>query len=274
MKEPVRPVAPLLDVRPSAAFLDLHRTCAVNIPLEELAARAYELPPRETAVMIYDDNPVRARWAKSRLVARERCVAAVAHGREWLRAGPVESGPSRNCLWQPHKLLVEALDVLRAAWGDLRGRRALDVACGAGRDAVYLALAGMDVDAWDILPDALAQCDALSARNHVAVHTKRVDVERQADPLGGEQYDLICCFNFLHRPLMPAMAEAVRPGGFIVYETFVDPQREQFGKPSREQHVLRRGELPTFFNGWEQYVYRETLAGPRRFAASLIARKP
>jgi hypothetical protein len=90
----------------------------------------------------------------------------------------------------------------------------------------------------------------------------------------GGPFDMICCFNFLHRPLMPAIAEAVRRGGLVVYETFVHPQGEMFGRPTREAHLLRAGELPGFFAAWELLVLREGLTGPRRFAASLIARKP
>ncbi len=73
---------------------------------------------------------------------------------------------------------------------------------------------------------------------------------------------------------MPQIVEGVRPGGLVVYETFVDPQRQQFGKPSRETHVLKSGELPKWFTGWEILASREGLSGPRRYAAGLIARKP
>lgn len=267
---------PILDVRPAASFERSHRVGAVNIPLEELAHRIHELPPRSVAVTIFDEHPTRARWAASRLRARERAVAAVHHGLSWLADGPTESGRPRSRLWQPHALLIELVELIRRDGflqlsGDSRPR-ALDIACGAGRDAVFLAMSGFHVEAWDILPDALAQVDDLARRCGVRIHTLQRDVEREP-AIAENAYDLVCCFNFLHRPLLPRIAAAVRPGGLVVYETFVEPQRETFGKPSRASHVLATGELARAFEDWEILVSREGLAGPRRYAASLIARK-
>lgn len=276
MSAPGEATPVMLDVRPGAAFEALHRAGSANIPLEELARRIHELPPRDVPLTIFDESRTRARWAASRLRARERVVAAVHHGAAWLGEGPTEGGPSRVRLWRPHGLLFELIELIRRdGWLQLGGGarpRALDIACGAGRDAVYLALMGFDVEAWDILPDALAMADELAARNGAAIKTARRDVEREPD-LGEPAYDLICCFNFLHRPLLPRIAAAIRPGGLVAYETFVEPQREKFGKPSRAAHVLAPGELAAAFADWEILVSREGLTGPRRYAASLIARK-
>lgn len=267
----------ILDVRPAEAFERSHRAGAVNIPLEELARRIHELPPRSVAVTIFDEHPTRARWAASRLCARERAIAAVHHGFSWLADGPTETGPSRSRLWQPHALLIELVELIRRdGLVQLAGNprpRALDIACGAGRDAVFLAINGFHVEAWDILPDALALADDLARRSGANIHTLQRDVEREG-AIDENAYDLVCCFNFLHRPLLPHIAAAVRPGGIVVYETFVEPQRETFGKPSRASHVLAPGELARAFADWEILVSRQGLAGPRRYAASLIARKP
>jgi 2-polyprenyl-3-methyl-5-hydroxy-6-metoxy-1,4-benzoquinol methylase len=176
-------------------------------------------------------------------------------------------------LWQPHELLVEALGHARRLWHGLDGRRVLDIACGSGRDAVFLALSGLTVEAWDVLPDAIALCSELAERQGVVVETQCRDVEADTT-IAKARYDLVTCFNFLHRPLMPSIASALRPGGLIVYETFVHPQRALFGRPRQDAHLLRPGELRTWFEGWEIQVLREALTGPRRFAASLVARKP
>jgi len=263
----------LLDVRPAAEFEKAHRRGAVNIPLEELAGRMHELPPRDETVRVYDADSSRVRRAASLLVARERAVKEIHHGVQWLRDGAIESGPSRARLWRPHDLVMEAVAKARAAWGGLEGRRALDIACGSGRDAVFMGMEGLQVEGWDVLPDALERCRDLARRNGVEVATRCVDLE--AGPLRlAESFDLICCFRYLHRPLMPTLREAVRPGGLLVYETFVDPQREVFGKPSRESHVLRPGELLSWFDGWDVQVWREGLAASKRFVASLVARRP
>ena len=263
----------VLDVRSAEDFQRLHRPDSVNIPLEELARRIHELPPRDVPLTVYDADARRARWARSRLQARKRIVEEVIHGDAWLETARTETGPSLRHLWQPHSLLVEAVGLAGETWPSLAGRRLLDVACGTGRDAVFLATAGFQVEAWDVLPDALERCADLAKRNGVTVSTLCRNVE--TDPtITPESWDVVSCFNFLHRPLVPILAEAVKRGGLIVYETFVHPHRERFGKPSREAHELRPGELRSWFDGWQVLISREGRTGPRRIAASLAARKP
>jgi len=279
----------LLDVRRESDYLRGHHPLAANIPLEELASRIHELPRPYEPLTIFDTSDVRAEKAAADLVARGREDIRIVHGEEWLHTGPVVSGPATVRLWRPHDLLIEALSSEPLA--DARGRaregpshgeaiaggnarlRALDIACGTGRDAVHLALSGYDVDAIDVLPDAIDRCRDLARRNGVSVNAMVRDIERDID-LGDNAYDLICVFNFLHRPLMPAIVQAVRPGGRVVYETFLKGQRERFGKPRSDNHLLLPGELRSHFEGWGLLVDHEGLAGPRRWAASLIARKP
>lgn len=256
----------LLDVRSEALFLQSHHPLAANIPLDQLAARVHELPRRHLPLLVFDDHPVRARWACSRLRAR---------GFE--SVGPFDSprhdwivGPARVRLWQPHALLERAAEWIQPAPGlDL----ALDLACGTGRDAVHLALSGWRVHAWDILPDALDRAADLARRYGVTLATRRVDVERTAWA-DDDAFDLVTVFNFLHRPLLPILRRMVRPGGCLVYETFVDPQRERFGKPRRLEYSLRPDELRRCFADWSILHYAEQLTGPRRMAAGLIARRP
>jgi len=263
----------ILDVRPAADFERRHRAGTANIPLEELARRIHELPDRDRPLIVYDPHPVRARWAASRLRARGRRDIAIRHGDAWLAEGSVEHGPSRVRLWTPHALLARAVEIDRPARADRSGATAVDVACGNGRDAVFLALSGYRTTAIDHMPDALERCRDLAARNGVCVTTACRDVE--ADPgLAADAFDLVCVFNFLHRPLLQALARTVRPGGLIVYETFVEPQRERYGKPRRAQFVLRPGELRAAFAGFEILSSSEGPIRRRRIVASLIARKP
>ena len=271
----------ILDVRPEAAFETCHRLGAVNIPLESLTIRIHELPPRERRLTIFDTCRTRASWARSRLRTRGRSKIDVVYGESWLAAGPTAGGPSHDRLWEPHGLLIEGVEAARRLWGVVEGRMALDIACGSGRDAVFLASSGFEVEAWDVLPDALERCRDLARRCGTEVRTVCCDVERDtasravsAPDIKAPQYDLICCFNFLHRPLLPSILGGVRDGGLVVYETFVHPQREMFGKPRKDAHLLKPGELRGYFRGWDVLTCREGLADPRRQVASLIARKP
>ena len=102
-----------------------------------------------------------------------------------------------------------------------------------------------------------------------------VDFEQGgAEPLSGKQFDAILVFNYLHRPLMKSIKQAVKPGGLILYETFTVDQ-PRFGKPTNPDYLLQQGELSACFSDWKILVYREGERGdPICAKASLIAQKP
>ena len=123
------------------------------------------------------------------------------------------------------------------------GGTALDVACGSGRHALWLAGKGFHVHAIDRNPDAIAGVLAASRRLNLKVNADVVDLETDPLPdLGERKYDLVVCFNYLHRPLLPALREALKPGGRIFYETFTTRQAER-GHPRNPAFLLRDGEL-------------------------------
>lgn len=267
----------ILDVRRVVDFERAHHPSAANIPLEELDGRAHELPPRGVSILVYDDDPVRAAAARDALAAAGRGPVSVStQGRRdgpWPGAEAWTSGPSAVRLWRPHPLLSEALTLTAPRSAGPTPPRALDAACGSGREAVTLALAGFVVDAWDILPDALERCDDLARRNRVRVFAQCRDLERRAGP-EADAYDLVCVFNYLHRPLLPALFASVRCGGLLVYETFLVAQRDRYGKPRGEAHLLRPGELREAVpDGWKTIVYREGESTPGRITAALIAQR-
>jgi SAM-dependent methyltransferase len=111
----------------------------------------------------------------------------------------------------------------------------LDVACGSGRNAIYLATHGYRVRAIDRDAHALASLPS-------AIETAVVDLERGAVALGSRCYSAVVVFNYLHRPLMPAIVDAVAPGGVLIYETFTTAQAAR-GRPSNPDFLLRPGEL-------------------------------
>jgi SAM-dependent methyltransferase len=96
--------------------------------------------------------------------------------------------------------------------------RALDLACGLGANAVYLAEGGFEVEAFDWSFEALRKLRAAAREKRLRVKAMACDVTRF--PLPRERYDLLLCFRFLDRSLWPSMVEAVRPGGALVVSTF------------------------------------------------------
>jgi SAM-dependent methyltransferase len=122
------------------------------------------------------------------------------------------------------------------------GGTVLDLACGAGRHARFLAGRGHAVVAVDRDAGALARLEGVPG-----VTTACADLEGGPWPLPGRTFDAVVVANYLHRPLFPAIREALSPdGGVLVYETFLRGQ-ERLGKPANPHFLLEDGELLAAF---------------------------
>ena len=118
--------------------------------------------------------------------------------------------------------------------------RVLDIAAGAGRHARLLLDMGFQVVAVD------RNVEALRRFAGERCEIREIDLETGAQwPLGGD-YDGIIVTNYLHRPLLPAIASALAAGGVLIYETFA-AGNERFGRPSNPNFLLRPGELLELF---------------------------
>src|SRR5262245_46727258 len=138
---------------------------------------------------------------------------------------------------EPARWLIENVDRIPPA------RVVLDVAAGRGRHALHLAAAGWRVHAVDRDGDALAALRESAHGLSGSVTTEVLDLETDPPPsLGVERYGAVLVFNYLHRPLMPAIVAAVAPGGALIYETFTVGQAAR-GRPTNPAHLLRDGEL-------------------------------
>jgi len=261
----------ILDVRAEEDFLAGHAPGAVNIPAPELARRAHELPPKGAAISLFDDDPARLAIVSERLRERGYVVEET-----WLGLADLdERGPSRARLWQPSPFLVEALERIGALAGAAPPRgRALDLACGCGREAVWLALAGYEVEAIDALPDALERAEDLARRSGARLTTIRQDLKR-SPALPPARYDLVTVLRFLHRPLLPAIRESVAPGGFVVYEAFHRRDAAKGRRRLKDDHTLEDGELAAAFAGCEALIARDGVErGGRTFSQFLGRRRP
>lgn len=118
------------------------------------------------------------------------------------------------------------------------GGACLDVACGRGRHARFLRSRGHPVTAVDRDIGGLAVLAVDPAVEIVAA-----DLEDGSPwPLPGRRFAAIVVANYLHRPLFPALLDALAPGGILLYETFMRGH-ERFGRPSNPDFLLRDGEL-------------------------------
>jgi SAM-dependent methyltransferase len=116
------------------------------------------------------------------------------------------------------------------------GGRVLDLAAGTGRHTRLLLDMGFTVTSVDRDIAPLAE----AARRGCDV--RALDLETGAEWPLGDGYDGIVVTNYLHRPLLPAIAVALAPGGVVVYETFA-LGNERLGRPTNPDFLLRAGEL-------------------------------
>jgi tellurite methyltransferase len=151
--------------------------------------------------------------------------------------------------------------------------RVLDVACGKGRHAILLAQSGLQVRAIDRSAEAIAALRDHAEKIGLLIDTAVVDLETHPPPrLGESLYDAVLVFNYLHRPLMPAIQAAVKPGGRLFYETFTSRQAGR-GHPRNPAFLLHDGELNELMAPFNVLRAREgDIDG--RFVASIVAERP
>jgi len=196
------------------------------------------------------DHPARERW-------NERFASA--------GAAPRQDAPSE---W-----LVENEALLRELPGD--DLRALDVAAGNGRNALYLAALGFEVDAVDISDIAVDQLLAAAGERGLAVHGQVLNLDNTAPPDG--PYDVVVNMNYLQRDLFGALAASLKPGGLLLFETFAPVHIEQLGHRVNPDYVLQGNELLRAFAALHVRRYSEGVAersGRPRGVASLVAQRP
>ncbi len=125
--------------------------------------------------------------------------------------------------------------------------RILDLAAGSGRHTLQLLSHGMQVEAIDRDPEALAELEAAAHNRHLdGLTTRIVDLEpgtERSPSLGLDCYDAIIVFFYLHRPLFPALVDALKPNGVLLYETFTIDNYFRHQHPRRWEFCLAHNEL-------------------------------
>jgi len=153
--------------------------------------------------------------------------------------------------------------------------KALDIAAGEGRNAVFLAQQGFEVDAVDISEKGLKKAQKLARKKGVKINTSLIDLDQY--PIEKEQYDLIADFYFLKRRLIPRIKKGLKKGGKVIFETYLLEHRALgTGGPKQAKYFLKPNELLRLFKDLRILFYREGIfreGGKRRAIASLIAEK-
>ncbi|MFQ5594853.1 MAG: class I SAM-dependent methyltransferase [Anaerolineae bacterium] len=164
----------------------------------------------------------------------------------------------RGLSFDPAGLLVEHADLLK-------GGRGLDLACGTGANAFFLAEHGYRVDAIDLSDVGLQIAQAEGRRRGVSVNW--IQAAAASLPLPGPAYDCIVVFRFLDRAVMDELPRLLKPGGLLFYESY-NIRRLKSHPDFNPAYLLEIGELPAWFKDLEIIMARD-----RRDVSSFIGRR-
>jgi SAM-dependent methyltransferase len=150
----------------------------------------------------------------------------------------------------------------------------LDIACGSGRNALFLARRGYTVDGIDIALAGLLRARDIARVEGLPVQLIQADLEQFTLPVA--RYGAIINARYLQRSLFGQIERALEPGGILLFETFLIDQM-QFGHPRNTDFLLQRGELRAAFPTLGPIEYEEGLfvhESGEAYLARLAARKP
>jgi SAM-dependent methyltransferase len=165
---------------------------------------------------------------------------------------------------EPAEFLVKYVDKLPKG-------RALDIATGEGRNAVYLAKKGFLVEGVDISVVGLRKARKLAAENGVKIQTVNADLNKYH--IKPNAYTAIINFYYLQRSLFPEIKAGLKPGGIVVFESYtVEQSKNPGGKSWEKEYLLEPGELKRAFSDFEILSYSESNDG-KNAIASLVAKK-
>jgi rhodanese-related sulfurtransferase len=264
----------VMDVRTESEYAEAHIPGSILMPLHELPARVAEVPNGGTPIAVVAEHGHRSSSACSFLAEHGYHLLFNLDGGIDRWPGPLAAG--LNGQHHPQQLIAPT-PWLVDNFNSLPKGLALDIAMGNGRNAIYLATRGFDVDGVDVDPDVVAQARAAARRFHAPIRAIIGNVEDGTYIIPLEAYDVIVVFNFLHRPLFRDIRDGLKPRGVVVFQTYLEEQIK-FGKPRNPAHLLKRGELAQVFSDFEILRVNERVdsavpGGPPCALAGIVARK-
>lgn len=133
-----------------------------------------------------------------------------------------------------------------------KGKKALDIAAGNGRNTLFLARQGFSVDAVDISDAGLNLLPA----THPNIHPICADLDDFDIP--AKRYDLIINIKYLNRRLFPYICEGLNPGGILIFQTLLDSPNTASDPPTCRDYLLRENELLNAFSSLRVLIYKES----------------
>lgn len=132
--------------------------------------------------------------------------------------------------------------------------QALDLACGRGGNALFMAQRGLTVTAQDISPVAIAQLQQTVQQLELNITAEVCDVVNT--PPAAEQFDVLVVSYYLERSLTARLIDTLKPGGLLFYQTWCQQKTAGRG-PQNPDYLLADNELLILFAGLKVRAYRE-----------------
>jgi len=188
---------------------------------------------------------------------------------DWNKRYRLRERPAEDLDAAPTPLLVQTAGALAPGKAPLK---ALDLACGSGRNALWLAEHGWEVTAVDGAPAAIEILQTRAAERGLKINAVVADLEKDEFEIEPSSWGLIAICYYLQRNLFEPAKRGVPPGGILISIVHLAEPGEEDGP-----HSLRPGQLEQYFAGWEILHHREgkaTDSAHRRAVATIVARRP
>jgi tellurite methyltransferase len=256
MQSSIQHDLPIIDVRSANSFAELHLQNSANIPFDELAERTHELPEKNTPLNVVGQtqqltSATEFLQSKGYQICASQ-VVSIEGLNNTFSTSKLTTGNQSTRFWQPASVVQTFCDKVAVGKSNKKG---LDLACGAGRDSIFLGLQGWQMTAVDSSEHALSRVTGSAKRAGIKVDCIQLDLEKNIQWLleNKQTFDLVVIVRYLHRPLFEMIDRLLSKSGYLVYQTFMQGC-EQFGSPRNPRFLLKEKELSDYFSNY-QIIY-------------------
>jgi tRNA G46 methylase TrmB len=280
---------PCLDIRDQDEFTFQSLSPSRNIPLADVKSNIFELPPVYEPVLVLCRDATQRAEAGNFFGSRKwvNMTFLQADDEDLWSAADVLQCAQRNVdaetlpveiIFRPSKTVVDWAQFIEDKLNEHKKIDEsnpycmLDVACGSGRDVVYMAKRGWNVVGLDEFDKALGRMAKLAISHRVADKVVSCQTEVRADgSVRGDEtfdveggYQLVTGVRFLQKEFLPKIEALVAPGGFVLYETFAEESAEldesqTEKKTPKHGRLLSQEHLSLYFPDGKFTVYHNEL---------------
>lgn len=270
---------PIIDLRPVDEYRQGHIQGATNIPLSEIEDCWYELPPKDTTLILFtnkaDHQGVKALFERQQYPIEAVFTAEDFTEQDRSNSNWITDYNSRR-LWQASPLLEDYIELIEQHL-PAKEPLAFDIGCGSGRDSIFLGLHGFRVLAIDRNPMAIERITSFVERWQVDVTPLKLNCEEEYQQLIQlihlQKPSLMLQCRYLHRPLLDLYHKHLPAGSLVGIHTFME-DAAKYGSPKKPAYLLKPGELAEKFADWDILLDQIHVLNDKRPLSLFLARKP